>query len=450
MSPRLRSVRPRRLLGSRSRLGEHPAFIRFWTAESISDVGSFVTTLALQVLVLRGLHGSAFDLGLVNGARWVPYLALGLLAGAIVDRVRRRPLLVWSDIERGILLGAVPLLALTDHLSMPLLAALMAAFGLLSLLNDAAYQSFVPLLVPRRLLTAANVRLEQSTAVAQSGGPLVGGVLVGVLGAPLAIVLDAISYLASGVLIESISQREPKPAPAPLSLRSLRAEIAAGLRYVYGHPRLRPMALGGHAWFIFNGMLGTVYASFALNVLRLSAFQLGLTFALAGVGGVIGTALSSTAGRRLGIGAVIVGSRSLEAAAFAVVAIAPAAVGHAPVGRGHLVWVATGLAALGQLLFGLGLGLEGPLEMAYRQSITPNEMQGRMNTTMRSLNRAALVIGAPLGGFVADTIGYRQALAIGVIGFAVVSVGMGLSGFRSASFSDIDIDGADAGIPDGG
>lgn len=436
-----RRVRPRRLIGSRSQLGAHPAFTRLWTASSISDVGTFVTTVALQVLVIRTLNGSAFDLGLVNAGRWVSYLLFGLLAGALVDRVRRRPVLIWTDLGRGVLLAAVPVLSLTSRLSIGLLVLLIGLFGLLSLLNDAASQSYLPRLVPRSLLTAANVRLQQSAAIGQSAGPLVGGVLVGALGAPLAIVVDALSYLVSGVLIARIESSEPRSAAARLSLRALRQEIAAGVRYVYQHPRLRPMALGGHAWFLVNGMLSTVYAAFALDVLRLPAFQLGVTLALTGVGGVVGTAASTLAGRRFGIGAVIVGSRALHAVAFAVIAVAPAL----STGRGGAggLWLTTATAGAGQLVFGFGLGLEGPLEMAYRQSITPDAMQGRMNTTMRSVNRAAVVVGAPLGGLVGDAIGYRATLALGVIGFTLVSLAIGMSRLRSASYRDLEDTDAD-------
>ena len=184
------------------------AFARFWSAETVSGLGSHVTTIALQVLVVVTLHGTASDVGLLNGARWLPYLVLGLVVGALVDRRPRKPVLVATDLGRGLLLGAVPLLWLADRLTLPLLLAFMVGFGTMSLLNDAASQSFLPRLVQRRHLLAANARLDQSSSVAQTSGPVIGGALVAALGAPLAVLVDAVSYLVSGLTIATIRVSE--------------------------------------------------------------------------------------------------------------------------------------------------------------------------------------------------------------------------------------------------
>ncbi|WP_036968534.1 MFS transporter, partial [Promicromonospora kroppenstedtii] len=158
------------------------AFGWFWAGEAVSELGTYVTTVALQVLVVVTLGASATELGVVNAARWVPYLVLGLFLGAVVDRWRRRPLLVTTDLIRGLLLGSVPLLWWAGALDIPVLAGLMAVLGLASLLNDAASQSFVPRLVPRGSLVRANARLDQTGAVAQASGPAVGGALTTALG----------------------------------------------------------------------------------------------------------------------------------------------------------------------------------------------------------------------------------------------------------------------------
>jgi len=145
--------------GSAQRLGDCPGFLRFWTASTISGFGTYVTTLAIQVLVVITLHEGAGGVGLVSSARWLPYLLFGLVAGVLVDRSRRRPLLVATDLGCGLLLIAVPVLALTHHLTIVVLMAFMVVFGLMSLVNDAASQSYVPRLVPSGLLTPANARL---------------------------------------------------------------------------------------------------------------------------------------------------------------------------------------------------------------------------------------------------------------------------------------------------
>jgi MFS family permease len=171
-----------------------------------------ITTLAIQGLVVTTLSGSAAEVGLVNAARWLPYLLFGVLVGALADRARRKPLLVGSDLGRAALLCAVPLLARPGLLTLPTLAALVAVFGLLSLVNDAAHQSFLPRLLPRDALTRPNAPLSQSSAAADTAGPAVAGGLVGWLGAPAAVLVDAGTYLASGLLIARVPGCPSGPA----------------------------------------------------------------------------------------------------------------------------------------------------------------------------------------------------------------------------------------------
>jgi MFS family permease len=411
------------------RLRGHPGFRRFWAASTISSFGTYITTLAIGVLVVVDLNGSATDVGWVNAARWAPYLAVGLLVGVLADRVRRKPLLVSTDLGRAVLLGAVPLLTATQTLSVVVLVFFMAAFGLLSVCNDAAHQSLLPRLLPRAALPRANAALQQSDAVAQTAGPALAGGLVAWLGAPLAVLADAVSFLVSGVLIALTPIDDPAPERSGRGGTSVLAELRAGLRWVYRHRGLRPLALGTHAWFLFNAVLGTVYVPFALRELGMGAGGLGITLSLAGVGAVLGSSLSGWLGRRLSIVRTISGARLLEAAGFAIVALTP---GMGAVGTTAVVVV----AGVGQFLFGLGLGAEGPIELSYRQAVTPDRLQGRMNATMRSLNRAAIVVGAPLGGLLADAVTFRFALWVGVLGVAISAVALAASGFRHATLDD--------------
>jgi len=397
-------------------------FRRFWVASTVSAFGTYVTTVALQVLVVDDLGGSATDVGLVNAARWAPYLLVGLLVGVLADRLRRRPVLVATDLGRAVVLAGIPLLALLDRLTLPALLALVAALGLLSLGNDAAHQSFLPRLVPRAGLSRANARLQQSDAAAQTSGPALGGVLVAVLGAPVAVLVDAVSYLVSGVLTASIRTVEPAPEREQ---RHLRRELSEGVAWVYRHRTLAPMAWGTHVWFLFFSVLGAVYAPFVLTTLDRSPLVLGVTLALAGVGGLAGAGASERLADRVGLFGTVAGARLLEAGGIAVVALAAVTPGAVLV-----------LLGGGQLLVGLGLGLEGPVEMAYRQGVTPDRLQGRMNTTMRSANRAVIVVGAPLGGVLADRAGTGVALAVSATGVALTAVLLSQTGFRTAHLDD--------------
>ena len=411
-------------------LRDQPGFGRFWAASTVSEFGTSVTTLALQVLVVVTLDGSATDVGLVNSARWLPYLVLGLVAGVLADRLRRRPILVTTDLARAVLLGTIPLLAWLERLSIPVLMAVMLGFGLLSLMNDAAHQSFLPRLVPRNLLTPANARLQQSASAAATSGPVVGGGLISWLGAPLAVLVDAASYLVSGVLTATIRAADPKPVPDRSNPPNVVREAKEGLAWVYRHRMLMPLALTTHGWFLFSSMLGTIYVPFLLLKLGLSPLGVGVSFGLAGVGGLLGSGLSTRIAVRRGIAPTIAGSRLLEAAGFALIALAPAITG------GAAEWPTWAFVAAGQFLFGFGMGAEGPVEMSYRQSVTPDRLQGRMNSTMRSLNRAFIVVGAPIGGLLADTLGYRPALWIGVTGLALAAVILARSPFRHARAED--------------
>lgn len=404
------------------RLRRNAAFRRFWLASSLSYLGTAVGAVAMVVLVERDLGGSAADLGTVTAARWAPYLAVGLFAGVLADRVRRRPLLVGTDAGRAVVLAAVPVLALTGTLTIPLLVTLMLVFGTLSVANDAAHQTYLPRLLPRAALPRANARIDQSDAVAQTGGQVVGGGLVAVLGAPLATGVDALSYGLSAVLLARSPAEEPVPRELP-GLRRVLVQIREGLSWVYRHPTLRPMALGGHWWFAFHGVLITVYGFYALRELRIGEIGLGVTYALAGVGALLGSTYAEGLADRIGIGQSIAGSRVLEAVGYAVVIGAAGAPG--PV-------AATVVAAAGQFVVGLGMGLEGPTEMSYRQGVTPDGLQGRMNATMRSVNRAAIAVGAPAGGLLADAIGLRPALWVGAVGMAAGGVVLGFSGLRRA------------------
>ncbi|KQS56896.1 hypothetical protein ASG36_17970 [Geodermatophilus sp. Leaf369] len=396
-----------------------PGFALFWTASTVSTFGSYVTTVAVGVLVSVTLGGSSLDQGWVNAARWAPYLLVGLLAGVVADRVRRRPLLVGTGLGRGVVLALVPVLWATGELTVASVAAVLFGFGLLSVFGDAAQQSLLPRLVPTAGLARANTALHQSEAVAQGGGPLLGGALAGVIGAPLTLAVDAVGQVVAAVLVWRTPLADPRPPRAPR--RAVLGELREGLVWLYRHPTLRPLALATHVWFVGNAAVGTVAVAYSLDVLDLGAFGFGVTTAGAGVGALLGTTVAGAVGRRTGGPGTVVLGRALETAGVLTLAGLPLLVGPA-----------LPAAVLGQVLFGFGMGLEGPFEMTHRQTVTPDHLQGRTNATMRSLNRAAVVLGAPLGGALAVATSPRVALTAGALLIAATAVGLAVSGFRRA------------------
>ncbi|HEU5331564.1 MAG TPA: MFS transporter [Actinocrinis sp.] len=400
----------------------YPGYARFWTADAVSTFGTYVTTVALPTLAVVTLKATDLQVGLLNGARWVPYLLFGLLAGVAADRYRRRPILVATDLIRGGLLALIAGLAAAHMMSIYGLMLFVAVFGALSLLYDAAHQSYLPRLVPPVSLMHANARLEQTTALAQTTGPFLGGALVTAIGAPLSMIVDAVSYVASGVLLASINRPEPEPQ---VQARSVRTELREGLRYVYRHPILRSSAFSLHARFLCASIISTVFTLFVLRSPGLgassphAAFSLGLVLACGGLGAVIGNALSGVAGR-WGAGRVIVGERLAEPVAWTLAAFAA---------TGIAGWV---MVAAAQFFVWVALGMSGPHEMAYRQSVTPDRLQGRANATIRSLNWGMFTVGGPIGGLLATAVGFRSALWIAIGGMAVSAGVSAFSPLRTA------------------
>lgn len=397
-----------------------PGFFGYWASYTISGFGTYITTVALQVLVLVDLAGNAIDVGLLNAARWLPYLVLGLVIGALVDRRRRKPLLIGADLGRAALLLGVPALLLAGWLSIPAVLVLVAGIGLLSLIGDAASQSLVPRIVPRSALVPAHARTDQSDAITQTSGPVVAGALVTLIGAAAAVLVDAASYLFSAFALWRI--RVDEPSPSPSGPRRLRAEIAEGLRWVYRHRVLGPLAIGTHGWFFFNSILGTVFTPYVLMGLHLSPFQLGVALAGAGVAALAGSILSYRVGLRWGAGRAVIVSNLIMVVGWGLIALTPTSVSP---------WAVVGILAIGQGFYGFGLGLSNANEMGYRQAVTPDELQARTNTTMRSANRAMIVLGAPIGGVLATWLGFRPTLWIAVAGMVAVTGFLALSPFRT-------------------
>ena len=395
-----------------------PGFLPFWAAGTVSGFGTYVTGLAIQVLVVLTLHDGAAEVGLVNAARWLPYMLFGVVVGTVIDRVRRRPLLIVADFVRAGLLVVIPVLALMHVLSVGALVAFMIVFGAMSLIADAASQSFLPRLVPPRLLTPAVARVDQSDAVAQTSGPALAGALVSLLTAPFAVLVDAGSYLVSGLLL--IRTPRTEPPPRRVSLDGLGTEAREGLRWVYRHRMLRCHALGGHAWFLCFAIANAILPAYALRTLGFSAFGFGVALAAGGVGGLLGSLVATRVGARFGVGPVVVATYAGCGAGVAVMALAPDSAGG---------WVVFGV---GELVLGLSMGAVNANEMGYRQAITPDHLQGRMNTLIRSNNRAAVVVGAPLGGLLADTVGFRPMLLVAALGFVVDAAALWASPYRTA------------------
>jgi MFS family permease len=394
------------------------SFPRYWTAAAISSLGSAVTAVAMPVLVVQLLGATPFEVGVVNAAQFVPYALLGLIAGVYTDRWRRKPILVWASVGRALSLSAVPVLWLIGALQIWMLVIALFLFGAFSVFGFAATQSLLPRLVPQARLVSANARLDQTDAAAQTFGPAIGGGLVGLLGAPVAIAVDAISYLVDAALNASIQVDEPRPDSRT---RNLRAEIRDGLQWTYRHRTLGPLAASTHVWFLANGAAMTVLSLLALRSLGFTAYAFGMLLTAFGIASLIGATLAPRLGARIGSGRVIILARMAYPIAWLLVAIAfPTGVGDA------LLFVALALQ-------GLAAGIENSNEMGYWQALTPDELLGRVNATRRSINRTMAAVGALVAGLVVGLIGDRLTLIGVIIAFAAAALTAALSPLRQGA-----------------
>lgn len=400
-------------------MGEAPAprssFHRYWTAAAISSFGSAVTAVAMPVLVVQLLDASPLEVGVVNAAQFVPYALLGLIAGVYTDRWRRKPVLVWASVGRALSLSAVPILWLVGVLQIWMLVIALLVFGACSVFGFAATQSLLPRLVPRARLVTANARLDQADSAAQTLGPAIGGGLVGLLGAPVVIAVDAISYLIDAALNASIRVDEPQPDSRT---RNMRVEIRDGLQWTYRHRALGPLAVSTHVWFFANGAAMTVLSLLALRSLGFSATAFGMLLTVFGVTSLIGASIAPRVGARLGSGRVIILARVTYPIAWLLVAFAaPTVVG------GALLFVALALQ-------GLAAGMENSNEMGYWQSLTPDGHLGRVNATRRSINRTMAALGALAAGLFVGWIGDGPTLVGVIIVFVTAALAAGLSPLR--------------------
>lgn len=397
-----------------------PHFLAFWSAETVSGFGSYVTTLAIQTTIVLLLGGTATDVGLVTMAGLLPNLFLGPMAGAVVDRFRRLQVLIVTDIASGLVLCLLPLLWIIGGLSTPALMAIMFVSNVLTILNRAASQSVLPRLVPRRYLLAANARIDQGATVAQTSGSFVAGGLIALLGAPLAVLVDAASYFGSAAAIATIRLDEPPQRPNG-PLRTLHTEVSEAVRWMYGHKVLGPLALSTHVWFFANGLVGTALVAYTLQALHLGPFWLGFIYAAAGVAGLIGSLVAVRVGRWLGEGLTVIACRALACLAWIPVALLP---------DQSTLWLSVAVLALGQALFGLSIGVENASEASIWQRAMPDLLQARVVATRRSVNRAMIVFGAPAGGLLADMTGFGVAFWVGIAAFAAAVGALALVGFQ--------------------
>lgn len=375
-------------------------FLRFWFGETVSLLGSQITILALPLTAVYVFDAGPGDLGLLRFVQLAPYLAFGLLFGVWVDRVRRRPVLLGANLARMLLVGSVPVLAVLGELRLTTLLVVALGIGIASVLFDVSWASYLPTVVkdPRRIVEA-NSKLGVTSTASETVGPGLAGALVSAFTAPIAMAIDAFSYLASVVALATIRTREPRPEKP--AARRLLPELREGLRWVFGDRILRSIGfVGGSCNFVLMGM-STLFVLYAVKDQEIGPGLLGLIWSVASVGGLLGALLSDRLVRRVRLGRVYGGS---IAAVFLPLLLVPAADGPLP------VVVAMFMVAF--FVCYLGLSISNVIIMSLRQVVTPGALLGRMTGAMRTLLFGGGALGGPIAGWLGATFGLRSALWI--------------------------------------
>ncbi len=390
----------------RSGLWAHADFMRLWSAQAISAFGSRITRTALPIIAVQTLRESETIVAVLSSVYLAPGVLLALVAGGVVDRSRKRRILIAADIFRAAVVASITVAWLFGALAMWHLVVVGALVGAASALFTIADVAYLPVLLERRQLAEGNARLETTEAVAEVTGPASAGVLIGALGAPIAVAIDAASYLWSAARLGRIRATEPPAQPAPSAESSTwqsRRDLRDGMRAVFGHPYVRAVVLALIVWSVAGGFFTALYTLFCLRTLGLSELTFGIIIAVGGIGSFGGALISRRLVAWIGLGPTLIAS--------AVISLA----------GGLLIPLARGSHASVLLLLGGHQLISDCFSVAFiiqavtlRQTVLPKHLLGRANAAVHVCTAGLVPITALLAGVLAELTTIRTAVWVGV------------------------------------
>jgi MFS family permease len=389
-------------------LWRHGDFAKLWVGQTISQLGSHIGGAALGFTAILALNATPLQLGVLSAVRAAPVLLLGLLAGVWADRLRRRNILIAADLGRALALMAVPLAAALGALHIEVLYVVAAIVAGLAVFFDVAYPSYVPSLVSPEQLVRANSSLSASESLAEIAGPGLGGALVQLLTAPFAVAFDALSFVVSALSLSAIRTQEAQPhgderRRAPTSIGAMLREAADGLRVSLTHPVLRALLGNDALSSIAGGVIGTLYAVYVVRELGLTPLLMGVVIGIGGMSALLGAFLAERVVKRFGLGKTLIGAGVLGwAASFLIVAA------QGPLSVTLPLLIASQAADVMGAIFAINA-------LSLRQATTPNQLLGRVNAGVRVTEGVLLPVGALIGGVLAELIGLRAAMAVGML-----------------------------------
>lgn len=392
-------------------------FLKLWIGQTVSLLGSRVTSLALPLTAILVLHAGPTQVGLLQASGSAALLLSGLVAGVWADRGRRRPIMIAANLGSALCLFSIPLASWLGVLHLPQLYLVSFLAAGLGVFFSVAYRAYIPSLVPRDRLVEANSRLTISASTAQIAGPAAGGALIAALTAPVAILADALSFAASALSLLAIGTREPAVQRA--EEESMVSEALGGARMVLRHSILRALSGASALFNLFDSMLFAVYVLYMSHTLGLTPTTIGLVFGLAGAGGLGGAFLATPLTARLGLGRAIVSGIVLLTAGELLIAAS----------RGPQL-VAAAVLLLAEAAVELGDALYSINTASLTVAVTPDSLRGRVTAANALASMALSPVGALLGGLLGSTAGLRQTVVIAGAGTLLCLIPIVLSPLR--------------------
>ncbi len=405
------------VLPRRAALRRNPGFTKLWIGSTASYFASQVSLLALPLTAVLALAASSVQIGYLSAVIQLPYLLVSLFAGVVVDRVRRRNLLVGTDLGRAAVLGVIPALYWLHELDLSWLYALGFLAGCGTVLFDVTSQAYLPRLVDRDDLGAANSMLSVSQSTAIIGGPAIGGVLVQWLTAPVAVCASSISYLLSAANIWLIRHREhATKLPGVRRAAGTLRQVQEGLGVVFRNELLRTMTLMASMFNFFNIAFETVFVQYMPRTLRMHPGEIGLVLAGAGPGFLVGAVLARKLPGVLGFGRTMFVSALVADLVMPLIALT----------RGGGVLTTGILIVIVFVSTSFGVAINVTMQ-TIRQSITPDSLQGRVAATSRFAAFGIAPLGALLGGALGALLGLRLTVLVTTLGMCLVLVPLSMS-----------------------
>ncbi|MFB5676051.1 MFS transporter [Paenibacillus terreus] len=410
---------------SRISLGllKKPDFRNFWLGHTVSSFGVQITTVAIPLIAALTLEASSLEMGILSAVEFLPFLLISLFVGVWVDRKHKRPLMIIADIVRAVVLIGIPISIYFNILSMPILYVIAAVVGVNTVIFEIAHASYLPTVVKNEELVEGNSKLEFSSSSATVVGQSIGGALIQVLSAPLSILFNVGTYLLSALYLALIKKKEAPIEVPEEAEQNMWADIREGTTFVFHHNIIRPILIGTVIFNLFTYVIEPIFILYISRTLALDPIYIGLIFSMSGVGALLGAFIAGPMANKLGLGKTLV--FSLFVAGF-VSLIIPVATLMPTLPAVILIMVMYMIDAAMVIVYNIN-------QRSLRQAVTPQNLQGRMNASIRMFGMGVVPIGAVLGGWLGGIIGTTPTLIVGAIGLMCSSIFIIFSSVRTVS-----------------